>query len=93
MWIPKEIAEQVDAVAFLRYIDANECAVWNQHRRMNEVRLFTGWMWAARVTRRKTVSFRQGFKSMAAAYRDAYYTLISNSPMPSVDRKPRGGRT
>ena len=85
MWLPNHVIAEVDRVARIHYVDMEATARWNQHRREGELRLLTGWCWTAKNGR----SFRQGFKTPTVAYRDAYYSLVSNTEAPVFYRPIR----
>ena len=82
MWLPKSVIESVDGRAHVRYIGVADTAAWNKHRQAGELRLLTGWCWTAKSGR----EFRQGFKTETVCYRDAYYSLVSNSAAPPIAR-------
>jgi hypothetical protein len=82
MWLPANIVAAVDRVARIHYVTVEDTRLWNEHRRNGELRLLTGWCWTARNGR----SFRQGFKTPTVAYRDAWYSLVSNSEAPEIAR-------
>jgi hypothetical protein len=82
MWLPTSIVAEVDRVARIHYVDVEATKQWNAHRQEGELRLLTGWCWTAKNGK----SFRQGFKTMTVAYRDAHYTLVSNSEAPAITR-------
>lgn len=80
MWLPDSVVADVNRVARVHYIGQDDCARWNEHRDPGELRLLTGWCWSARDRR----AFRQGFKSMTVAYRDAWYQLVRQADAPSI---------
>lgn len=82
MWLPTSIIEDVKKVARVHYVGMSDCETWNKHRREGELRLLTGWAWTARNGR----EFRQGFKTITVAYRDAWYELVDKSEAPSISR-------
>ena len=84
MWLPSHAINAVDQVAHITYVSRRQTELWNKHRRDGELRLLTGWAWTARNGR----SYRQGFKTMTVAYRDAYYSLIQHSAAP-MNLRPR----
>ena len=83
MWLPNDIIEAVDAVCRIYYIDRDACMKWNEHRRSGELRLLTGWCWAAKTGR----EHRQGFKTMTVAYRDAYYAVVRRESTPHISER------
>jgi hypothetical protein len=80
MWFSDKIVSDVEDVAVIRYVGWEEVANWNEHRRKGEVRLFTGWAWFSR----KDGRHQQGLKTISAAYRDAYYVLVSGQATPRL---------
>jgi hypothetical protein len=80
MWLTSSVIEQVDELAFIRYINVQDAMSWNIQRRPEEIRLLTGWEWIAR----RGHLHRQGFKTQTVAYRDAYYTLVRHEDAPSL---------
>lgn len=84
MWLPKDVCEAVEAKARFYYVGVNDTQRWNEHRRDGELRMLTGWAWAAKVGN----EHRQGFKTMTVAYRDAYYSLVrrEEAPLPTRPR-------
>lgn len=80
MWLPTDVISAVDAVARVHYVDVSMTARWNANRHESELRLLTGWCWTAKDGK----SFRQGFKTMTIAYRDAWYSLVSKGSMPAI---------
>jgi hypothetical protein len=91
MWLPADIMASVEKVARISYIPVAHTMRWNEHRRPGELRLLTGWQWSAR----DHSDFRQGFKTMSAAYRDCWYYLVQGTAAPSLAvkalAKPRVG--
>lgn len=88
MWLPDHVVAQVERVAHVYYVGVADTKRWNQHRKHDELRLLTGWAWAAK----SGGAFRQGFKTMTVAYRDAWYSLVSNSVAPTISpRRSRDG--
>lgn len=90
MWLPQNVIDDVDAVARIYYVGCAETALWNEHRREGELRLLTGWCWAAR----DGDEFRQGYKTRTVAYREAWYVLFGLA-VPSIAgvNAPRRSRT
>lgn len=82
MWFANDIVTAVERVARIRYVDKINAQLWNQNRRDGELRLLTGWSWTAKGGSGK---HRQGFKTMSAAYRDAYYALIQHIDAPGIE--------
>jgi hypothetical protein len=79
-WLPTSIITDVEKVARISYIPVAHTMRWNEHRRAGELRLLTGWQWSAR----DHSDFRQGFKTMSAAYRDCWYYLVQGTSAPSI---------
>jgi hypothetical protein len=82
MWLPNNITAEVERVARVHYVDRAMCVRWNEHRREGELRLLTGWCWTARNGH----DYRQGFKTLTVAYRDAYYALVRKESAPPIAR-------
>jgi hypothetical protein len=72
----------VDDVATIDYVDMAQCQRWNEHRKVDELRMLTGWRWTAKDG---TLS-RQGYKTMTVAYREAHYVLVLGGEAPSIRR-------
>ena len=83
MWIPDSLIAEVDALVTFRYIGAEDCRLWNEHRKAGEMRLFTGWAWHAR----HGTEHQQGLKTHSAAIRDAYYRLVLRAETPLERRR------
>ena len=83
MWIPQAITSQVDDVADIFYEGGDQCRKWNARRLPDEVRMFSGWCWRSK----DATYYRQGLKTLSACYRDAFYTLVSDKPVPLETRK------
>jgi hypothetical protein len=82
MWIKAETIAAVDAVARISYIGQAIAGRWNEHRREGELRMMTGWVWAARDGSDE----RAGFKSVTACYIDAWYRLVAKAAPPRASR-------
>lgn len=82
MWLKDSVISDVERVALIRYVGVDECRRWNEHRREGELRLLTGWMWAAKRGR----SYQHGFKTRTIALIDAWYHLVAETEAPAVDR-------
>lgn len=80
MWLPNDIVEQVDHVAMIHYVDMNYAARWNKYRKGNELRMLTGWAWLSK----RDNQYRYGFKSRTICYRDAWYSLVKRSGLPTL---------
>jgi hypothetical protein len=85
MWIQRDLVAQVEAVVTIRYVNVHDCALWNEHRREGEMRLFTGWSWTARHGN----EHQQGLKTHSAAVRDAYYRMVLKAELPTKRRHLR----
>jgi hypothetical protein len=83
MWIANSIVAEVEDVVTIRYITLAECALWNEHRKPGELRLFTGWSWTARGIG----EHQQGLKTYSAAVRDAYYRVVKQGVTPAMRRR------
>lgn len=83
MWLPANIVSEVEEKARVSYIPVAHTQLWNEHRRPGELRLLTGWAWVAR----NGSDYRQGFKTMSAAYRDCWYYLVQQTSAPSLTVK------
>lgn len=79
MWLKSSVVAEVERLALVRYVSAAECKLWNEHRREGELRLFCGWMWAAR----RGGGYQGGLRTRSAALRDAWYQLVA------LERAPR----
>lgn len=90
MRMPNNILAAVDRIARITYVNRANTKLWNAHRSADELRLLTGWAWSAR----NGSAHRQGYKTMSAAYRDAYYELIKHTAAPTFLKVKivRGGR-
>lgn len=82
MWLKDSVVAEVERLALVRYVSAAECKLWNEHRRPDELRLFCGWLWAAR----RGGGYQGGLRTRSAALRDAWYQLVAQ------ERAPRPGR-
>jgi hypothetical protein len=82
MWIPNEYIEQVEDLVTIDYLDHARCALWNEHRRPGEMRLFTGWCWTAKTGN----EHQQGLKTYSACVRDAYYSFVLRTNSPRIRR-------
>jgi hypothetical protein len=82
MWIKASTIAEVEAVARISYIDQSIAARWNEHRREGELRMMTGWVWAARDGSDE----RAGFKSVTACTIDAWYRLVARAAPPRASR-------
>lgn len=83
MWISNDIVSEVSRVATIFYVDKRQTKTWNDNRRDNELRMFTGWAWIARGGEET----RQGMKTQSVAIRDAYYALIAKTVVPNAARR------
>ena len=83
MWLPNDVIEAVDAVARVYYVSELNCKAWNTHRKSNELRLLTGWMWSSKTNQ----MHQQGLKTKTQCYRDAYYKLVLKSTAPSLHQR------
>jgi hypothetical protein len=83
MWFPNKIIQEVDAVARVHYVGVAHTRLWNEHKRDGELRLLTGWCWTAK----DNSNHRQGYKTLSAAYRDAWYVLVQQTEAPVVRRQ------
>jgi hypothetical protein len=83
VWISNSIVSEVEEVVTIRYVTAQDCAQWNEHRRPGELRLFSGWSWTARQGR----EHQQGLKTYSSAVRDAYYRLVVKTDTPTIRRR------
>ena len=84
MWLPDAIIADVNRVARIHYVNRSDCIRWNEHREAGELRLLSGWCWTSKDRR----SFRQGFKTMTVAYRDAWYALVKREAAPPIAARP-----
>ena len=85
MWLPKEIVAAVDEVATVYYVNVDMTKRWNESRRENELRLLTGYGWQSKQNN----TFRQGFKTITVAYRDAWYSLVQQTTAPRISKGKR----
>ena len=82
MWLPKNVIEEVNAVARIYCIDVIETKRWNNNRNKDELRMLTGWCWTSKQGKRHSY----GFKTITVAYRDAWYKLVQNVDTPEISR-------
>lgn len=82
MYFERAVIDAVDRVAIVQYLNQEGCVAWNRYRKEGELRLLTGWVWTSRVDGTQ----QQGFKTVSACYRDAYYVLIKNRAQPQIAR-------
>ena len=81
MWLPANIIQDVDDVARIYYINAEETKRWNANRREGELRMLTGWCWSSK---KSNSQHRYGFKTITVAYRDAWYELVQQNVTPTL---------
>lgn len=74
------IMQAVENKVVIRYVGKDDCSLWNNNRRGDELRLVTGWMWYSKDRK----FYKQGLKTHAAAVRDAYYTVLEHRKAPGV---------
>jgi hypothetical protein len=80
-----EIKQDIYKVARFHYLDNHMCQAWNRNRNANELRLLTGWVWQSKIDNQ----YQMGLKTITAAMRDAYYTLIEQRSAPGVVNRIR----
>jgi hypothetical protein len=79
MWLSTAVVEAVRARAVaVFFVPYAATKVFNTSREPGVPLVFSGWYWA--------LGPREGgpFRSCSAAYRDAWYRLCANTPMPQV---------
>jgi hypothetical protein len=82
MWIKASIVEDVNKVARVWFIDWTMAQGWNAKRRDGELRMMTGYVWTSRDGTQERVAFR----TMTAAYIDAYHVLVERASPPRLSR-------
>jgi hypothetical protein len=86
VWLSTDIVKQVQRVARIYYVDKTQTKLWNDNRRGNELRMFTGWMYVDR----RSGEVRQGMKTQSVAIREAFYAIVQKTASPNLaSQKPR----
>lgn len=82
-YFAKPIITEVGRVARIYYVDRNQTAAWNTHRREGELRLLTGWCWIAK----HGDAYQMGMKTRSAAIRHCWYVLVHKAEEPGVRKR------
>lgn len=79
MWLPRMITDAVEAAKIrVFYVSFQATRLWAKEREKDEPLVFSGYYW--------TLGPREAgpFRSMSAAYRDAYFREVRRMAPPSV---------
>jgi hypothetical protein len=81
MTLKRDVISRTDAKVQVVYVGRDTARLWNTRRKADDTPTFCGWYWF------RGHDEAGPFRTMSAAYRDAYYRFVLERETPGIGRR------